>query len=114
MSEKVGWHLSHIYTVHEYLFGTRREPERMLRNQEESSARFQITSRIFQCVEGALGMIFQRYSIQHSMEVLESARVKVVSFKHGFPQKEISLKLSKPCISDWFVALHSSNAWLIF
>ena len=47
--------------------------------------------------------------IQCSVEFLEPHQVKVVSFKHLL-LKEISLKLSEPWISEWFMALHSSNS----
>jgi hypothetical protein len=36
----------------------RREPERMLGNWKESSARLWIASRTFQGIEGALGKVF--------------------------------------------------------
>jgi len=85
----------------------RAEPERMLRNHNESLIKLQMTSRTFQRVKVPLRESSE--GIQCSMKFLEPAQVEVVSFEHWFPLKEISLKLSKPWNSNWFVALHSST-----
>jgi hypothetical protein len=69
----------------------RKEPEGMFRNHNKSSAGLWITSRTI------LGGSSE--GIWHSVEFLEAAQVKAMSFEHC-STKEISLKLSEPWFSD--------------